>query len=112
MTAAAVAVAVACYTVQDPVQVTLADLQLAKGTGALPVHLLLSWGVPDRPLLSAGASVPRGSNMQQGSALGPADQILCSVLRSGWVLEEVVTVVIVASLPPCWVPHRPQEGRL
>lgn len=106
------AVAVGCYSAGPGAGDLGRPADSEKGTGALPVHLLLSWGVPDRPLLSAGVSVPRGSNMQQGSALGPAGQILCSVLRSGSVLEEVVTAVTAASLLPCRVPHRPQEGRL
>lgn len=41
------------------VQVTLADLQLAIGTGALPVHLVLSWGFPDRSLALGWGKCPQ-----------------------------------------------------
>lgn len=81
---------------------TLANLELVIGAGAPQVRRVLcpqlEWVSPEAPAFSRGQS-----------ALGPAGgQVLCPVLVSGSISEEVVT----AAGLPCWVPHRPQEGWL
>lgn len=97
--------------VQDSVQVTLADLQLAIGAGALLVQLVLSGDYHTGPCSRLGWVSPEAPTFSRGqSALGPGGgQILSSVLGWGSVSEEVV---VAAGLLPCWVPHRPQEGWL
>lgn len=63
------------------VQVTLADLQLAIGTGALPVHLVLSWGFPDRSLALGWDECPQSFQRAAGVSLMSSrsdPSVLCS----------------------------------